>query len=98
MRHAAAISAAQAASIRPLQDSNRRKTAMPDGRNNGALSRPSLDGEAGSTNVDPDRAASPAIVLGGIPHLEVRCVDGLGVVDIVDTDVLFEEGAIRELG
>jgi anti-anti-sigma factor len=33
----------------------------------------------------------------GLPRLSVRVIDGLAVVDIVNADVLFEEGAIREL-
>jgi anti-anti-sigma factor len=62
-----------------------------------ALSHSSLDGEATATTGDWDRAASPSIVRDGLPHLKVRGVAGFKVVDIVNTDVLFEEGAIREL-
>src|SRR5262245_30243665 len=62
-----------------------------------ALTLSSLDGGGTSAPGGPEQASPPAIALNGLPQIEVRVVAGIRVVDIVNTDVLFEEGAIRHL-
>lgn len=75
----------------------RKVTAMSENPESHARSRSSLDGKATAATGDSSRAASPSIVRDGLPHVKVRGLAGWSVVDIVNTDTLFEEGAIREL-
>lgn len=70
---------------------------MSESQSINALSLSPLDGETPCGTGDLDRGASTSIVLDGAPHIKVRVVAGFPVVDIVNTDVLFEEGAIRRL-
>jgi anti-anti-sigma factor len=70
---------------------------MPENQSINALSLSSLDREATSATGDSDRIASSSMIPDGLPRLSVRVIGGLAVVDIVNADVLFEEGAIREL-
>ena len=70
---------------------------MSENQDINALSLSSLDGEVTSATGDSDRTASTSMVPDGLPRLNVRVIDGLAVVDIVNADVLFEEGAVREL-
>ena len=69
---------------------------MLENQNFNASGLSSLDGAIWETG-DSDRAASTTIVLNRHPHIKVRVVAGVRVVNIVNTDVLLEEGAIREL-
>ena len=57
-----------------------------------------LDGDATSATGASAGTASTAMAPDGRPRLAVRSLDGLAVVDFVNAEVLFEGGAIRELG
>ena len=57
-----------------------------------------LDGDATSATGASAGTASTAMAPDGRPRLAVRSLDGLAVVDFVNAEVLFDGGAIRELG
>ncbi len=62
-----------------------------------ALIVSSFDGGVTSATGGSDPGASPSIVRDGLPYIKVRDVAGLRVVNVVNAEVLFEEGAIRQL-
>jgi anti-sigma B factor antagonist len=70
---------------------------MPKNESINASCLSSLDGNASSTTGESDATASMSMVPDGLPRLVVRDVDGLAVVDLVNAEVLFDGGAIREL-
>src|SRR5262249_11942022 len=64
-----------------------------------ASSPAALGGGAASSTGNPDRTAPPSalVVPDGLPRLIVRAVAGFSVVDIVNAEILLEEGTIRGL-
>jgi anti-anti-sigma factor len=70
---------------------------MTENQNINALSPASLNGKATSSTRHEERTSSTSVVPNGRPRVAVRVADGFLIVDVVNTEVLLEEGPIQEL-